>query len=167
MCRRTKLPLSRAADLLSDGRAGYLLFGCGLSSTPEIRAMSEKYRTTPQLIATMPRGIPYIVGNEAAERFSYYGMRSILVVFMTKYLLDRSGNLATMSDEEAKASYHFFTMSVYSLPFFGAILADAFLGKFKTIMILSIVYCLGHFTLAIDSTRWGLVFGLGLIALGA
>lgn len=115
----------------------------------------------------MPRGIPYIVGNEAAERFSYYGMRSILVVFMTKYLLDRSGNLATMSDEEAKASYHFFTMSVYFLPFFGAILADAFLGKFKTIMILSIVYCLGHFTLAIDATRLGLVIGLGLIAMGA
>ena len=115
----------------------------------------------------MPRGIPYIVGNEAAERFSYYGMRSILVVFMTKYLLDRSGKLATMSPEEAKASYHFFTMSVYFLPFFGAILADAFLGKFKTIMILSIVYCLGHFTLAIDSTRLGLALGLGMIAMGA
>ena len=107
----------------------------------------------------MPRGIPYIVGNEAAERFSYYGMRSILVVFMTKYMLDRSGKLDVMSPEEAKASYHFFTMSVYFLPFFGAILADAFLGKFKTIMILSIVYCFGHFTLAIDSTRLGLLAG--------
>ncbi|HKQ37217.1 MAG TPA: POT family MFS transporter [Verrucomicrobiae bacterium] len=115
----------------------------------------------------MPRGIRYIVGNEAAERFSYYGMRSILVIFMTKYLLDRSGKLATMSPEEAKSAYHFFTMSVYFLPFFGAILADAFLGKFKTIMILSIVYCFGHFTLAIDSTRLGLLLGLGMIALGA
>ena len=115
----------------------------------------------------MPRGIPYIVGNEAAERFSYYGMRSILVIFMTRYLMDRSGKLATMSPEEAKSSYHFFTMSVYFLPFFGAILADAYLGKFKTIMILSIVYCLGHFTLAIDSTRLGLTLGLAMIALGA
>jgi proton-dependent oligopeptide transporter, POT family len=117
--------------------------------------------------ARVPRGIPYIVGNEAAERFSYYGMRSILVVFMTKYMLDRNGNPDMMSPEEAKASYHFFTMSVYFLPFFGAIIADAFLGKYKTILILSIVYCLGHFTLAIDSTRLGLVIGLGLIALGA
>src|SRR5689334_17262654 len=115
----------------------------------------------------MPRGIPYIVGNEAAERFSYYGMRSILVIFMTKYLLERTAHLSVMSDEEAKASYHFFTSSVYLLPFLGAILADAFLGKFKTIMILSIVYCLGHFTLALDSTRLGLAIGLGLIAMGA
>ena len=115
----------------------------------------------------MPRGIPFIIGNEAAERFSYYGMRSILVVFMTKYLMDRNGQLATMSPEEAKSAYHFFTMSVYFLPFFGAILADVFLGKYKTIMILSIVYCLGHFTLAIDSTRLGLLLGLGMIALGA
>jgi proton-dependent oligopeptide transporter, POT family len=117
--------------------------------------------------ARVPRGIPYIIGNEAAERFSYYGMRSILMVFMTKYLLDRSGHLATMSDEEAKAAFHFFTMSVYFLPFFGAILADAFLGKYRTIMILSIVYCFGHFTLAIDSTRLGLAIGLALIAMGA
>ena len=42
----------------------------------------------------MPAGIPYIVGNEAAERFSFYGMRAILVVFMTQYLRDRSGALA-------------------------------------------------------------------------
>jgi POT family proton-dependent oligopeptide transporter len=117
--------------------------------------------------ARIPRGIPYIIGNEAAERFSYYGMRSILVVFMTKYLMDRSGNLATMSPDEAKEAYHTFTSAVYFLPFFGAILADAFLGKYKTIMLLSIVYCLGHFTLAMDSTRLGLVIGLGLIAMGA
>ncbi|HZO83959.1 MAG TPA: POT family MFS transporter [Verrucomicrobiae bacterium] len=115
----------------------------------------------------VPRGIPYIVGNEAAERFSYYGMRSILVVFMTKYLLDRSGNRDLMSPEEAKAAYHTFTSAVYFLPFFGAILADAFLGKYRTIMLLSLVYCLGHFTLALDSTRLGLAIGLGLIAMGA
>ena len=115
----------------------------------------------------MPPGIPYIIGNEAAERFSYYGMRSILVVFMTKYMLDRSGQLDTMSPEEAKSAYHTFTMAAYFMPFFGAILADAFLGKYKTILILSIVYCLGHFSLAIDSTRLGLAIGLGLIALGA
>lgn len=129
--------------------------------------MESTFQTAVPASARMPKGIPYIVGNEAAERFSYYGMRSILVIFMTKYMLDRSGKLDVMSPEEAKASYHFFTMSVYFLPFFGAILADAFLGKFKTIMILSIVYCLGHFTLAIDSTRLGLAIGLGLIALGA
>ena len=57
-----------------------------------------KYRTAPLRIATMPPGIPNIVGNEAAERFSFYGMKAILVVFMTKYLADSSGNLAVMGE---------------------------------------------------------------------
>ena len=58
--------------------------------------MADKppYLTAPQKLSTMPPGIPYIVGNEAAERFNFYGMRAILVVFMTKYLVDRSGALA-------------------------------------------------------------------------
>lgn len=115
----------------------------------------------------VPPGIPYIIGNEAAERFSYYGMRAILVIFMTKYLMDRSGNLAVMTDEEAKGYYHLFVSTVYFLPFLGAILADVFFGKYRTIIGLSIVYCLGHFTLALDSTRLGLAIGLFLIALGA
>ena len=51
------------------------------------------YRTTPQETDVMPPGIPYIIGNEAAERFSFYGMRTILVVFMVQYLhfMDGSG----------------------------------------------------------------------------
>ena len=53
--------------------------------------MSNTYRTAPEPITTMPPGIPYIVGNEAAERFSYYGMRAILVVFMTKYMVGSDG----------------------------------------------------------------------------
>ena len=44
----------------------------------------------------MPGGIPYIVSNEAAERFSFYGMKGILVV-LTKYLVDSSGVNDTMS----------------------------------------------------------------------
>ena len=98
-----------------------------------------KYLTAPIKTAGMPPGVPYIVGNEAAERFSYYGMRSILTVFMTQYLLNRSGILDPMKDEAAKAWYHWFVASVYFFPFFGAILADAFLGKYRTILILSVV----------------------------
>jgi len=51
------------------------------------------------------------------------------------------------------------------LPIFGAFLADAVLGKYRTILILSIVYCFGHLALALDHTRMGLTIGLGLIAL--
>jgi len=51
-----------------------------------------QYLTAPLKMSGMPPGVPFIVGNEAAERFSYYGMRSILVVFMTTHLLNSQGN---------------------------------------------------------------------------
>ena len=114
-----------------------------------------------------PQGLPYIVGNEAAERFSYYGMKAILVVFMTTYLMDSSGALRTMSDGEATFWYHIFGMANYVVPIVGAVIADAVWGKYKTIIILSLVYCLGHLALAIDDTRLGLTIGLGLIAIGS
>ena len=126
-----------------------------------------EYRTAPLKTDKMPPGILYIVGNEAAERFSYYGMNSILVIFMTRYLLDARGQADTMTAAQAEAWYHTFTSFAYILPVLGAFLADAILGKYRTILILSIVYCFGHFTLAINDTRLGLVAGLGLIALGA
>jgi POT family proton-dependent oligopeptide transporter len=115
----------------------------------------------------MPGGIPYIIANEAAERFSFYGMRAILVVFMTRYLLDSSGTLDVMSEEDAKGWYHLFVSAVYLTPLLGALLSDGLLGKFRTIILLSLVYCAGHFVLALDDTRWGLAVGLSLIALGA
>ncbi len=115
----------------------------------------------------MPGGVPYIVGNELAERFSFYGMKTVLVVFMTHYLRDAHGHLAPMGDAEAKSTFHLFAAGAYFFPLLGALLADAFLGKYRTIMALSLVYCLGHFALAMDETRLGLYVGLGLIALGA
>jgi len=115
----------------------------------------------------MPRGVPYIIGNEFAERFSFYGMKGILVVFMTQYLMRSNGELDLMSNESATAWYHIFTSAVYFTPLLGALLADIFLGKYMTIISLSLVYCLGHFMLALDDTRFGLALGLGLIALGA
>lgn len=131
--------------------------------------MADKpaYLTAPQKLTTMPPGIPYIIGNEAAERFNFYGMRAILVVFMTKYLVDSSGALAPMDGNEATKWYHLFLASNYFFPAIGAILADAFLGKYRTIIWLSLVYCLGSVILAFDQTRFGLFAGLTLIALGA
>ncbi|HHJ40301.1 MAG: peptide transporter [Methylothermaceae bacteria B42] len=126
-----------------------------------------RYRTAPLAIRTMPPGIPFIVANEAAERFSYYGMRAILVVYMTQYLLDSSGRPDPMSPEEAKGWFHLFVSAVYITPMLGALLADGLWGKYKTIITLSLVYCLGHFVLALDDTRTGLLIGQSLIALGA
>ena len=135
--------------------------------------MSE-YRNAPSALDTeVPKGIPYIVTNEAAERFSFYGMKGILVVFMTKYLLDSSGNPDFMSEEQAKVWYHNFTSAVYFFPIIGAIIADWFLGKYRTILYLSIVYCVGHLCLAfmdvhvIGEPKEWLFAGLILIAVGS
>ena len=129
--------------------------------------ISVKHPVVPQDTDRMPPSVPYIIGNEAAERFSFYGMRTILVVFMTQFLKNRSGQLDVMTEEQAKVWFHLFVFGVYFLPVFGAILSDAFLGKYWTIIGLSIIYCLGHLSLAIDDTRAGLAVGLVLIALGA
>jgi POT family proton-dependent oligopeptide transporter len=118
-----------------------------------------EYLTAPLKTDKMPPGVPYIVGNEAAERFSYYGMNSILVVFMTHQLL--------MAPADADGWYHIFVSCAYFLPVVGAFFGDAILGKYRTIFYVSIIYCFGHFTLAINHSRMGLAVGLFLIAIGA
>ena len=107
----------------------------------------------------MPSGIPFIIGNEAAERFSYYGMKAILIVFMVDFL--------RMPENQATEWYHNFGSAVYALPFLGALVADLFLGKYRTILWLSLVYCVGHLVLALYETQEGLLIGLSLIAFGS
>jgi POT family proton-dependent oligopeptide transporter len=72
-----------------------------------------------------------------------------------------------MTDTQAKSWYHLFSSGVYLTPLLGALLSDIYLGKYRTILALSLVYCLGHLALALDDTRAGLALGLGLIALGS
>ena len=114
----------------------------------------------------MPPGIPYIVGNEAAERFSFYGMKAILTVFMTQYLIGSGGGVDRMNDNDAKFWVHTFVMAAYFTPLLGAFVADWLFGKYKTILYLSILYCFGHLALALNETRIGLAVGLSLIVLG-
>ena len=129
--------------------------------------VQTEHLTAPVKTDRMPPGVPYIVWNEAAERFSYYGVNAILVVFMTQYLRNAHGQLDPLSGPQAEAWYHTFVSCVYFLPVLGAVLGDAVWGKYRTIFWLSIVYCFGHFTLSLEHTRLGLTLGLGLIALGA
>ncbi len=126
-----------------------------------------EYLTAPQPISTLPPGIPYIVGNEAAERFSFYGMKAILTVYMTKFLIGWNGKPATLSPEDAKSAVHLFVATAYFFPLMGAIVSDWLFGKYRTILWLSIVYCIGHLLLAVVPGREGLVLGLTLIAIGA
>ena len=130
-------------------------------------AAKPVYLTAPQKLTTMPPGIPYIVGNEAAERFNFYGMRAILVVFMTQYMVSRTGTPDVMSENDANKWYHLFLFMNYFVPAAGAILSDALWGKYKTIFWLSLVYCAGSAVLAFDHTRFGLTLGLTLIAIGS
>jgi POT family proton-dependent oligopeptide transporter len=106
-----------------------------------------------------PPQIRFIVGNEAAERYSFYGMKAILTLFMTDYLL--------FDDDKATSVFHLFVTAVYFTPLLGGYLADRYWGKYRTIMTLSMVYIAGHAVLAALETETGLYIGLGLIALGA
>ncbi len=113
-----------------------------------------------------PAQVRYIIGNEAAERFSFYGMRSILTVFLIEYLLRHEPQ--ELRSSVAKSNFHLFVMAVYFFPLLGGYLSDRFFGKYKTVLWLSLVYCAGHACLAmfVDNPS-GFYTGLFLIALGS
>ncbi len=122
--------------------------------------------STQESAARMPRQIPFIIGNEGCERFSFYGMRNILTVFLSTMLLtylpegDREG--------AAKDVFHIFVIGVYLFPLLGGWLSDRFFGKYNTVIWFSLVYCAGHGCLALfDDQRTGFYTGLFLIALGS
>ena len=123
--------------------------------------------TAPPATGKMPPGVPYILTNEAAERFAFYGATSILTIFMTNNLLGRNGALSVMAEDSAKEWFHWFTAAVYFIPILGAIVSDVWFGKFRTIIWFSLLYCVGFFVLAWDHTRLGLAGGLVLIAIGS
>lgn len=121
------------------------------------------WRTEPVVTEKHPPGAPFIIVNEIMERFSYYGMRAVLVIVVTTLLpFDQ-----LMTEAEANALFHGFVMWNYALPILGAILADAFLGKYRTVMYLSIVYSAGCFVLAFDQSVGSIQLGLMLIAVGS
>lgn len=130
--------------------------------------MSSKHLTAPDPNEKgWPKGIKYIVGNEGAERFSFYGMKAILFIHLFA-LIQATGLADKVADANATASVHLFVAGVYAFPILGALLADKLLGKYNTILWLSIVYCLGHLFLALfEGSLEGTYAGLALIAVGA
>jgi POT family proton-dependent oligopeptide transporter len=116
---------------------------------------------------TWPKGVKYIIGNEGCERFSFYGMRSILQVHLTS-LFVTAGLFQVTAEENAQEMYHLFVAAVYAFPMIGAIISDRLVGKYGTIISLSLVYCLGHVVLAIgENSIEGMGLGLALIAIGS
>ena len=115
----------------------------------------------------MPRQIPYIIANEACERFSFYGMRNILTNFLISSVI-----LAYLPESEraamSKDVFHTFVIGVYFFPLLGGWLADRVFGKYRTIFWFSILYCIGQFSLAFFvEHRIGFYTGLALVALGS
>ena len=122
----------------------------------------------PAPAARIPPQIPFIIGNEACERFSFYGMRNILTVFLIDWLLRNHLPAQGEREASAKAGFHLFVFGVYFTPLLGGFLADRFLGKYRTILYISLLYCAGHACLALfPDDRTGFYAGLVLIALGS
>ncbi len=115
-----------------------------------------------------PPQIKFIIGNELCERFSFYGMRNILTVFLIDYLLVNVAPDLQTRQALAKANFHLFVSGVYFFPVLGGYLADRFFGKYRIILSLSFLYCAGHACLALfDKNKTGFYAGLFLIALGS
>jgi len=113
----------------------------------------------PAAPSRLPAAVWYLAWNEAAERYSYYGMTSILTLHMTRNL--------GLAENQAISGYQYFVFAVYLTPLLGALLSDVLWGRYRTILWLSFGYVAGHAVLAFWEGPWGLVAGLLLIALGA
>ena len=125
--------------------------------TPEHAPTLGVVKTEPR-DDKMPSGIPFIVANEFAERFCYYGINAILTIYMTQFL--------RLGDAQATTWHSLFKSGAYFSPLIGAIVSDVFWGKFRTIMTFSMAYVVGCGVLALVPGEAGLLSGLFLVALG-
>lgn len=112
----------------------------------------------------MPRSVPYIIGNEIAERFSFYGLRSIMVTYMALTFFNPTLNPALTAEADARANQmsHMFVFLAYFMPLLGGIMADWFFGKYRVILFVSILYTFGHFLLSVSGVNFT-IFSTGLI----
>ena len=152
-----------------------------MSSQPAVQPSSVP--GNPPKSDRFPSGIPFIVGNEGAERFSFYGMRAILYAYLAQLFLQFKDEATLAPDAVASAHAHattvthLFIAGVYAFPMIGAILSDRLLGKYRVIFWVSLVYVLGHALLALGGgvaktgafgpAQWIFFGGLAAIAIGS
>ncbi len=120
--------------------------------------------------AGFPKGIPYIIATEVAERFSFYGMSGILPIFLVDQFFNPHAvaGLQTVAEARSNELTHLFVTLAYFVPLIGGILADWFFGKYKVILYVAFLYCAGHLMLALFDTRLNLFeCGIIFIAIGA
>src|SRR6185437_8362360 len=104
-----------------------------------------------------PRGLSVLFFTEMWERFSYYGMRAFLILYMVHVL--------GFDDRHAGSMYGTYTASAWAAAIVGGIIADKWLGQYKSVLIGGIIIALGHFTLAFHPLPF-FYTGLGLIVIG-
>ncbi len=112
-----------------------------------------------------PIGLYVLFFTEMWERFSYYGMRSILVIYMIAQATNENGPGLEWTELEAYQLYGWYVMLVYLISIPGGILADKVLGQKKTVMLGAVLLSIGHGVLAIE-TNWAFFTGLGFIIVG-
>jgi len=125
-------------------------------------------RVAPRTFLGHPIGLSVLFGTEMWERFSYYGMRSLLVLYLTQYLLLPGHVESVWGYASIKSGFEFFsgplniqplssliyglyTGLIYMTPLFGGWLADSFLGQKRVVIIGIILMALGHFLMAVES----------------
>src|ERR1700742_4985007 len=97
-----------------------------------------------QILKVHPRGLMILFFAEMWERFSYYGMRGILIFYLTQHLL--------FDDKTAGAQYGSYTSLVYLLPLIGGIVADRWLGTRKAVAFGALLLVAGHSMMAVEGT---------------
>jgi len=122
---------------------------------------SPDHWDTQKKIFGHPVGLFILFFTEMWERFSYYGMRAILVLFLTS---STKGGLG-WTDEEALSLYGVYTMLVYVMSIPGGIIADRFLGQKRSVMLGGFLLVAGHLLMAYTEL-WAFYGALGLIVLG-
>src|SRR5215217_6641025 len=149
---------------------------CTLRLRPQHPTVDTAQNSPPEFLGH-PRGLAFLFATEMWERFSYYGMRALLVLYMVKYLLqpDRVGTVAGYGaiktalelvsgplSVQAIASqvYGLYTGLVYFTPVFGGLLADRYLGQRRTVVIGAVLMAAGHFMMAFEA-----LFFLALLTL--
>jgi dipeptide/tripeptide permease len=125
-----------------------------------------------KVLRAFPPAIKFIFWNECCERFSFYGLKAILALFLSERL--------GLSQVTSTEMFHLFTMTCYATPILGALISDTLLGKYRTILSLSLLYAVGNCVMSMaaipdpDSVTkqassyaiWSTAMGLLLIAVG-
>src|SRR5262245_27834711 len=109
-----------------------------------------------------PRGLSTLFFTEMWERFSYYGMRAFLILYMTAPAA--AGGLG-FADADAASIYGTYTGSVWGAAIVGGVVADRFLGQYRSVLVGGVIIAIGHFTLAFKALPF-FYSGLALIVVG-